>query len=111
MDMHAFPFDHQVRRILPCHFSSNSGVCTQIFKINFESFHWKAEDLTLIRLDSHAVQVRNNFHHGASHSFNQLRPRPGTDERWLTIAGDIKLSVRPSEARVQILTSARRSGF
>ena len=37
-------------------------VRAQVFKINFESFHWKAEDLTLIRLDSHAVQVRNNLH-------------------------------------------------
>jgi hypothetical protein len=38
MGLHDFPFDHQ------------------IVPITFESFHWKATDLTLMRLPRHAYQ-------------------------------------------------------
>lgn len=49
----------------------------QIISLTFESFHWKAEDLHLARLQDQAFQ---------------LPPRPGSNERWLTMSDQVKLN-------------------
>ena len=50
---------------------------TQVIPITFESFHWKADDLHLVRL--------------AEQSF-QLPPRRGSNEQWLTMSDQVKLT-------------------
>ncbi len=56
MDLHQFPFD---RQMLP---------------ITFESFHWKASDMQLLRLPSHAHQ-----------------DPPGPGGAWITMGNDVNL--------------------
>lgn len=58
INLREFPFDNQV------------------IPITFESFHWKAEDLHLVRL--------------AEQSF-QLPPRKGSSEQWLTMSDQVHL--------------------
>jgi len=53
MDLRLYPYDRQ------------------IFPITFESFHWKASDMTLLRLKTHALQYS---------------PDVSRDERWLTMS-------------------------
>ena len=59
MDLHNFPFDQQK------------------FRIQFESFHWKADDCELLMLP------RQSF---------QTQPNKDAGESWLTMSNDVRLS-------------------
>jgi hypothetical protein len=48
---------------------------SQVFSINFESFHWKAEDCELLRLPAHALQY----------------PPKSPLDRWITMSEDVRL--------------------